>query len=222
MNDGMIDQPSARTRLAAELAVGLARRLWMTLHYDATEAGFCWHHAQTPFEDAFAVLWELGVALAITESDDQGMTRQQYAAYATQHPGEEYPCEFKFFPASETRAGVLAYGELPDSLFGRLLEAYVDTACDHGPDGTQLCSDREPFMPAVEFEREISALVACGYAERCGDTVKWTDKIVSVMQVANFWEAPAVVIPDEAQAQVEDLIRSGQRLAAAIAIRILR
>src|SRR6266478_3325174 len=97
----MIDQPSARLRLAAELAVGLARRLWMTLGPDATDAGFCWHHFQNPFEDAFAVLWELGVALAATESDDQGMTRQQYAVYATQHPGEEHPCSLKFFPAPE-------------------------------------------------------------------------------------------------------------------------
>ena len=190
----------------------------MTLHYDATDAGFCWHQAQNPFEDAFAVLWELGVALAATESDDQGMTRQQYAVYATQHPGQEYPCSLKFFPAPETRAGVLAYGELPDALFRRLLAAYIDNACDYG-NGTQLSSDREPFKPTVEFEREIGALVACGYAERCGDMVKWTDKIAPVMQVANFWEASAVVIPDEARAQVEDLIRSGQRLAAAIAIR---
>ena len=112
MNGAMIDQPSARLpRLAAELAVGLARRLWMTLGPDATDAGFCWHHFQNPFEDAFAVLWELGVALAATEGDDQGMTRQQYAVYATQHPGEEYPCSLKFFPDPETRAGVLAYGE---------------------------------------------------------------------------------------------------------------
>jgi ribosomal protein L7/L12 len=218
VNGAMIDQPSARLRLAAELAVGLARRLWMTLGPGATDGGFCWHHFQNPFEDAFAVLWELGVALAATESDDQGMTRQQYAVYATQHPGEEYPCSLKFFPAPETRAGVLAYGELPDALFGRLLAAYVDNACEYGPDGTQLCSDREPFKPTVEFEREIGVLVECGYAERCGDMVKWTDKIAPVMQVADFREAPAVVIPDEPRAQVEDLIRSEQRLAAVIAI----
>jgi hypothetical protein len=216
----MIDQPSAQLRLAAELAVGLARRLWMTLHYDATDAGFCWHQAQTPFEDGCYVLWELGVALALvaTETGDQGLTRQQYID-AKQHPGEEAFAMYKFFPAPETRAGVIAYGELPDALFGRLLEAYIDTACMHGPDGTQLCSDREPFKPAVEFEREIGALVECGYAERCGDMVKWTDKIAPVMQVGDFWEASAVVIPDEARAQVEELIRSEQRLAAAIAIR---
>jgi ribosomal protein L7/L12 len=221
----MIDQPSARTRLAAELAVGLARRLWITLHYDATDAGFCWHMFQSTFVEGCYVLWELGVALAGTaRSDDQGMTRQQCIAYAKQHPDDkrfnlDQQSLFRFFPAPETRAGVLAYGELPDALFERLLAAYVATACEYGPVGTQLYSDREPFKPTVEFEREIGALVARGYAERCGDMVKWTDKIASVMQVAGFWEAPAVVIPDEAQAQVEDLIRSGQRLAAAIAIR---
>jgi hypothetical protein len=221
----MIDQPSARTRLAAELAVGLARRLWMTLHYDATDAGFCWHMFQSPFVEGCYVLWELGVALAGTgESDDPGMTRQQCVAYAKQHPGDkrfdlDQQCLFKFLPAPETRACVLGYGELPDALFERLLAAYIENACMYGPDGTQLYSDQGLFKPTIEFEGEIGALVACGYAERCGDMVRWTDKIAPVMQVVGFWDAPSVVIPDDAQAQVEDLIRSGQRLAAAIAIR---
>jgi hypothetical protein len=164
-NGGMIDQPSERLRLAAELAVGLARRLWITLHYDATDEGFCWHQAQTPFEDGCYVLWELGVAstLVATGNGHQGMTRQQYVD-AGKHPGEETFAMYKFFPAAETQAGVLTYGELPDALFERLLEASVDTACEHGPAGTQLCPDREPFRAAAEFEREIGALVACGYA----------------------------------------------------------
>src|SRR5215470_12839328 len=103
----MIDQPSARVRLAAELAVGLARRLWMTLHYYATDAGFCWHMFQSTFVEGCYVLWELGVALAgADQSDDQGMTRQQCVAYAKQHPGDERfdldrQSLFKFFPAPE-------------------------------------------------------------------------------------------------------------------------
>jgi hypothetical protein len=72
-NGGMIDQPSARIRLAAEIAVGLARRLWMTLGPHATDAGFCGHHFQNPFVDKCHVLWELGIALADTESADQGI-----------------------------------------------------------------------------------------------------------------------------------------------------
>jgi hypothetical protein len=193
----MIDQPSAHTRLAAELAVGVARRLWMALGPDATDAGFCWTNFQNTFTEGCHVLWELGVALAGTEfgesevgplPGDQGMTWQQYAVYAKQHPGDGSQQWFKFFPAPEIRAGVLAYGELPDALFGRLLAAYVGNACMFGPDGTQLSSDQEPFKPTAEFEREIGALVECGYAERCEDMVKWTDKIAPVMRAEHCWD----------------------------------
>jgi hypothetical protein len=216
----MIDQPSARLRLAAELAVGLARRLWMTLHYDATDAGFCWTHFQNPFDDGCYVLWELGVALADAENDDQGMTWQQYAVRAKQHPDEEQ-CRFKFFPAPETRAGVLAYGDLPAALFERLLAAYVGTACMYGPDGTQLCSDREPFKPTAEFEREIGALVACGYAERCGDMVKWTDKIAPVMRAEHCWvdPGPPITLSLETQERVNVLVQDRNPIAAIALVR---
>ncbi|UVO27588.1 hypothetical protein [Bradyrhizobium arachidis] len=134
------DQPSEHLRLAAELAVGLARRLSMTLEPD-DPPDYYWHYAQTPFEDGCDVLWELGVALALvtTATGYQGMTRQQYVD-AKRRPGEETFAVYKFFPAPETRARVLACGEISDVLFKRLLEAYVDTACEYGPAGTQLFS----------------------------------------------------------------------------------
>jgi hypothetical protein len=180
----------------------------MALGIDATDAGFCWHHFQNPFEDGCHVLWELGVALVATESGDQGMTWQQFVD-AKQRPGEESSA-FKFFPAPETRAGVLAYGELPAALFGRLLAAYVGNACMYGPDGTQLCKDREPFKPAAEFEREIGALVECGYAERCGDMVKWTDKIASVMRAEHCWDVLE---------RVNRLVQDGNPIAAIAVVR---
>ena len=231
----MIDQPSAHMRLAAELAVGLARRLWMALGPEATDAGFCWHQFQNPFVDGCHVLWELGVALADTESGDRGMTWQQYVVCAKAHPGQE-SFAFKFFPAPETRAGVLAYGELPAALFGRLLAAYVGNACLFGPDATQLCSDREPFKPAIEFEREIAALVECGYAERCGDMVKWTDKIASVMRAEHCWDDPrprvkalphdgaaldadAFYIRGDVPERVNRLVQDGNPIAAMALIR---
>jgi hypothetical protein len=228
MNDGMIDQPSARTRLAAELAVGLARRLWMTLHYDATDAGFCWHMFQSTFVEGCYALWELGVALASTgERDDPGMTRQQCVAYARQHPGDkrfdlDQQCLFKFFPAPETRAGVLAYGELPAALFGRLLAAYVDNACHYGPDEeTLLYSGPEPFKPTVEFEDEIAALVACGYAERCGAMVKWTDKIASVLCPEGFRvdPTPPITLPHDVRERLNELLQDGNYIAAIAVVR---
>jgi hypothetical protein len=222
-----IDQPSARLRLAAELAVGLARRLWMTLHHDVTDAGFCWHMFQSTFVDGCYVLWELGVALAGTgRSDDQGMTRQQCVAYAKQHPGDkrfdlDQQALFKFFPAPETRAGVLAYGELPDALFARLLEAYFDNACNYGPDGTQLYSGQGLFKPTAEFEREIAELVACGYAERCGGMVKWTDKTAPGMPAEECWvdPTPPMTLPHDVLEHVNELLQDDNYIAAIAAVR---
>jgi len=223
----MIDQPSARLRLAAELAVGLARRLWMTLHHDATDMGFCWHMLQSTFVDGCYVLWELGVALAGTDrSDDQGMTRQQCVVYAKQHPdAERFDLDqqslFKFFPAPETRAGVLAHGELPDTLFERLLAAYIENACEYGPVGTQLSSDQGLFKPTVEFAREIDALVECGYAERCGAMIKWTDKIAPVMRAEDCWvdPKPPITLSDDALERVNELLQDGNYIAAIAVVR---
>jgi hypothetical protein len=214
--------------LAAELAVGLARRLWMALQYDATDAGFCWHMFQSTFVDGCYVLWELGVALAGTDRrDDLGMTRHQCVAYAKQHPGDKkYNLDqqslFKFFPAPETRAGVLAYGELPDALFERLLEAYFDNACHYGPDEeTLLYTGSEPFKVAVEFEREIDALVECGYAQRCGDMVKWTDKIAPGMPAEDCWvdPTPPITLPHDVLERVNELLQDGNPIAAIAVVR---
>jgi hypothetical protein len=93
-----------------------------------------------------------------------------------------------------------------------------------GPDGTQLCSDREPFKPAVEFEREIAALVECGYAERCGDMVKWTDKIASVMvktlpHDGAALDADAFYIRGDVPERVNRLVHDGNPIAAMALIR---
>jgi hypothetical protein len=199
----------------------------MTLQYDATDAGFCWHMFQSTFVEGCYVLWELGVALAGTDrSDDQGMTWQQCVVYAKQHPGDkrfdlDQQGLFKFFPAPDTRAGVLANGELPDALFERLLAAYIENTCEYGPDGTQLCSDQGLFKPTVEFEREIGALVECGYAERCGAMVKWTDKIAYVMRAeyCSVDPKPQMALPHDVLERVNELLQDGNYIAAIAVVR---
>lgn len=226
-NGGMTDPPSARLRLAAELAIGLARRLWMSLHHDATDAGFCWHMFQSTFVDGCYVLWELGVALAgVDRSDDQGMTRQQCMALAKEHPGDERfdldrQSLFKFLPASEARANVLACDDLPDVLFERLLEAYIENACDYGPDEASLLYlGPEWFKPAAEFEHEIAALVACEYAERCEGMVRWTGKIARMRAGGSSSDPTSrIALSRDGRERVNELLQDGNPIAAIAVVR---
>lgn len=116
---------------------------------------------------------------------------------------------------------MLAYGELPDALFARLLAAYFDNACEYGPDGTQLYSGPEPFKPAVEFEREIAALVECGYAERCGTMVKWTDKTAPGMRAEDCWvdPTPPITLPHDVLERVNELLQDDNYIAAIAVVR---
>jgi hypothetical protein len=88
----------------------------------------------------------------------------------------------------------------------------------YGPGRYAIDIGREPFIPPPIFQAQIDALIDDGYLVR--------PEHPSVGQIGSplrcrlrVRDAPAVIIPDEARAQVEDLIRSGERLAAATAIR---
>ena len=110
------------------------------------------------------------------------------------------------------------YGEILDALFERLLAAYIDNACMYGPDGTQLCSDQGLFKPTAEFEGEIGALVACGYAERHGVMVKWTDKIAPVMRAQRCWvdPKPPMTLPRDVLERVNELLQNDYIAAIAV------
>jgi len=106
-------------------------------------------------------------------------------------------------------------------LFERLLAAYIENACEYGPDGTQLCSDQGLFRPTTEFEREIDALIACGYAERCGAMVKWTDKIAPVMwpERPGVDPTPPMMLPHDVLERVNELLRDGNPIGAIAVVR---
>lgn len=205
--------------LAAELAVGASRRLQATLAHDQGPPGFFFHSFQGPFDEACHVLWELDVALA----DPGGGGRGVPWADRDQHAN---PASFSFLSATETRAQILSREALPEGLLDRLLTAFIGVACDYGPTGSALSVEREPFQPQAEYEREIGALIECGYVERCGTLVKWTDKVAPAMQEQHLWDSAAappsprlIGLSADAQRRVAALLQQGQRIAAVVVIR---
>jgi len=184
------------------------------------EDGFIRHAFQGPFDEGCYILWELGVALAHPPSGTEGITLEEARDWGKRHGEDLWQAgAFKFMPADETRAIIMAHDVISPELTFRLLVAYLASMSQYGLADMQLDVGREAFMPPPIYQAQIDALIDCGYLVRSGTSVSWTDRIGTAMQFLGLWHAPAVIIPDEAQAQVEDLIRSGERLAAATAIR---
>src|SRR5438270_2664584 len=73
----------------------------------------------------------------------------------------------------------------------------------------------------VEFEREIGALVECGYAERCGDMVKWTDKIAPVMRAETRWAdpSPPITLSHDVLERVNRLVQDRNPISAMALVR---
>jgi hypothetical protein len=216
----MTNPSLAHKRLVAELAVALSQFMHELPTDFIDDHGFISHMHQGPFDEDCFILWELGVAMAAPPSGDQPFTWEQGLDWEKRHPNAgAVSGAFKFMPAPEMRATIMAHDVISPELTFRLLVAYLDSMSQYGLAGMQLDIGREPFIPPPIFQAQIDALIDDGYLVRSGTSVSWTDRIAIAMQVAGFWDAPAVIIPDEARAQVEDLIRSGERIAAATAIR---
>ena len=204
---------------AAELAVGVSRRLQATLVHEVSPAGFFFHSFQSPFDEACHVLWEFDVALADRGDAGKGLPWADRGQYPN-------PASFSFLSATETRTRILAREDVPTGLLDRLLTAFIGVACDYGPTGSALSVEREPFQPQAEYEREIGALIECGYVERCGTLVKWTDKVAPAMQEQHLWDSAAapprprlIGLSTDAQHRVAALLQQGQRIAAVVVIR---
>jgi hypothetical protein len=214
----MTNPSFAHKRLVAELAVALSQFIHELPTDFIDDHAFVFHMHQGPFDENCFILWELGVAMAAPPSGDQPFTWEQGRDWKKRHPDAIWGA-FKLMPAPEMRATIMAHDAVSPELTFRLLVAYLDSMSKYGLAGVQLDIGSETFISPPIFQAQIDALVDCGYLARSGTSVSWTDRIGPAMQFLGLWEAPAVVIPDEARAQVEDLIRSGERIAAATAIR---
>lgn len=51
---------------------------------------------------------------------------------------------------------------------------------------------KEPFKVTDGFEKLFQLLEVCGYAQRKGNFVQWTDKVAPAMYAAYLWEDPVV------------------------------
>jgi hypothetical protein len=94
-------------------------------------------------------------------------------------------------PDEDIRRVVWEGEDIPPSLMFRLLMAYLRSMADYGWRGARLDLGRQPFAPDPVFEPQVRALIDCGYLDRSGAVVQWTDKIAEAMPDEGLWKNPA-------------------------------
>jgi len=203
--------------LAAELAVGIARRLTITCGWMADAGGLVRHGFQSPFDEACLLLWELGAASAAPDNGRGGVGWEDGKSDANYE-------SFKLLPSDQIRFRLHDNAEVSELVLRRLLTAYVGLACEYGPD--ILPATRRPFCPPAEYDIEIDALLKSGYLERTGERVCWTDAIGFAMRDRHLWgedlqpPMPATLqVSAAAIRKVQELLAADQKIAA---VNILR
>ncbi len=221
----MANATLAELKLAAELAVAISQFMQSEQRDNDFGNGFIGHMFQGPFDENGYVLWELGVALAAPPLGQQGITFREWSKI---EPDDVGPSAFQFMPPDQTRAIVMAVGDIAPALALRLLETYLRSMGDYSWRGQQLDVGRETFAPEPIFEPQIQAFIECGYVERSGNSVRWKDRINPAMVRAGFWDAElkppsphviTITLAPAVRTRVERLLRSDQRIDAIAAIR---
>jgi hypothetical protein len=173
--------------LMAELAVGIARRLNDILgpagEGDHVGPGYVHHLGSSAFEYGCSVLWRLGLAYGAygPEPDRKDLTVQTIA------DAKRQPYYFRFLSPHEIRRALLENPIDPSVPIDWVLTGYLGVACDYKP--PTLPSERIPFVPALEYLREIDALANLGFVDHVPPQASWTDKVSIAMQSAFLWNA---------------------------------
>ena len=98
-------------------------------------------------------------------------------------------------------------GALPASApsLSEVIEAFLALICGYS---YGVHSRREAFAVPPVFERAFDLFERCGYVERDGDEVKWTDKIAPEMRAACEWTEDLVSWEEVEDAAVEEIWRT--------------
>src|SRR6266540_3794234 len=135
----------AHKRLVAELAVAVSQFMQQLPTDFIDDHGFIFNFHQGPFDEDCFILWELGVAMAAPPAGDQPFTWEQGCDWEKRHPNANWGA-FRFMPAPEMRATIMAHDVISPELTFRLLAAYLRSVGDYGLANMQLDVGREPFI----------------------------------------------------------------------------
>ncbi len=153
------------------------------------------HGFMSDFEAACSVLMDAGVAVPINHD---GSPKQG------EHPWSAY---FRIlFDVDELRAHLA--DSLPTSAppLGEVIKVFLGLTTDYGD--CPIPTRRAVFPVPEGFERIFALLADCGYVERTGYHVKWTDNIQPQMRALYHWDEEGQSEVERYEAEVEEAWRT--------------
>lgn len=178
-------------RLVCELAIGMARRIEAVFgdgsdrSQGIKKSDYVYHGHQTPFERGCERLWSLGLAQGVLEGSSGGQEISLETYRGLEKP--TFPRLFKFMNPEEMRRHMTTAPIPGDLELEDVLVEYLSLVSHYGGLGAQLSAERDPFTPQAEFSDEIAALLMCGYLEKAGLDVQWTDRTSEAMFDSGLW-----------------------------------
>lgn len=84
----------------------------------------------------------------------------------------------------------------------KVIEAFLGITTDYVP---VISARRDEIAVHPGFERTFELLNGCGYVERVGDKVKWTNKIAPHMRATYVWTEDGVSEEEQYEAEIEEI-----------------
>ncbi|MCG8510613.1 MAG: hypothetical protein MI741_15430 [Rhodospirillales bacterium] len=152
------------------------------------------HGFLSDFETACAVLVDSGVAVPINHDGSPKLGPDLRSAY------------FRIlFDVEELRAHLAHH--LPPSApsINDVIAGFLSVTIDHG---YAITARRTAFPVPAGFERLFALLADCGYVERVGQQVKWTEKVRPAMCARYLWNEDGLSSEEAEEARTDEMWRS--------------
>lgn len=115
------------------------------------------------------------------------------------------PCYRLMFGASGLREYVA--GQLPSGAptLSKLIENFISLVAEYN---YGIHTRRDSFPVPPDFERVFELFERCGYVERVGGKVRWTDRIAPEMRAAYAWTEDFVSRSEAEDVEIDKMWRS--------------
>ena len=176
-----IELTETERQLANELAFLVSKKMWEDLSHSLYD-GKLHDLAQSNYEVGCSSLLSVGV-----------------------YKGAEHPTLHEVIvPVERVLEHMQSLEEVERESFDELLSGFIENYISYGGG---LAGHRRAFQVPIDLEKVADLLVLCGYADREGMEIRWTEKISPIMVRWYIWDADGNCLAERWQLEREEAAR---------------